>query len=209
MPSRNRIKIYAPDTYYHVYNRGVERRLIFKDSDDYAVFLNLLKRYLSGKEEKDKFGRPYKDLSDAVELLAFCLMPNHFHLFLYQIKSQGMTELLQRVSTAYVRYFNNKYQREGPLFQDRFKASFIGNDAYLWHISRYIHLNPNKLARGWRNYTYSSLPYYLDNRKTAWVKPRRVLELHKEQQLSYNDFMADWEDYKSTLSEYSPDLAVN
>ena len=80
MPSRNSRKEYVPETMYHVYNRGHNKDKIFLDDNDYAVFLNLLKRYLSKTVVTDEKGRPYEQLRDEVELVAFCLMPNHFHL---------------------------------------------------------------------------------------------------------------------------------
>lgn len=201
MPSRNRIKAYAPDSYYHVYNRGVEKRVIFLDDQDYTVFLSLLKRYLSGEEHKDHLGRIYEDLSDEIELLAFCLMPNHLHLLLYQSTERGITNLLQRVMTSYTMYFNRKYKRVGTLFQDRFKASRISRDEYLQHISRYMHLNP----MDYKNWEFSSLPYYLGNKKAAWLKPGRILEMFGAGE--YRRFVADYEDHKKMLDEVRDELA--
>ena len=80
MPSRNVYKIYLENSYYHVYNRGVNKRVIFQDNQDYVTFLNLLKRYLLNNQPKDRFGRTYLNLSGRLELLAYCLMPNHFHM---------------------------------------------------------------------------------------------------------------------------------
>ncbi|MGH7237985.1 MAG: transposase, partial [Candidatus Saccharimonadales bacterium] len=127
------------------------------DEGDYAVFLNLLKRYLDDRPARDSSGRPYDWLHDDLDLAAFCLMPNHFHLLIYQTKSEAMTRLLRGVATSYTTYFNKKHNRIGPLFQDRFKASMILRDDYLQHISRYIHLNP----KNYKSWEFSSLPYYL------------------------------------------------
>src|SRR3990167_997407 len=101
MPGRNLEKIYVEDSYYHIYGRGHSRRLIFHDNDDYAVFLNLFKRYLSNSPIKDKQGREYPWFHNDVELLAFCLMPNHFHALIYQKPAEAMTNLFKPVITTY------------------------------------------------------------------------------------------------------------
>lgn len=201
MPTKNRVKNYAPQSYYHVYNRGVNKRNIFLDDSDYSVFLNLFKRYLSD-DSPDRFNRIYKNLSDEVKLLAFCLMPTHFHLLIYQEKQTGMTNLLQRVMTSYSIYFNKKYRRVGPLFQDIYKASRISSDGYLQHISRYIHLNPEQ----WRDWEFSSLDFYLGNKQAEWLDQKIILELFEDQN-EYLDFVSDYEDHKRSLEAIRSDLA--
>lgn len=201
MPSRNRIKLYVTESYYHIYNRGVNKRIIFKEDKDYAVFLNLLKRYLSNEPIKDKSGRLYESMYGRIELLAFCLMPNHFHLLMYQKDAMAMTELLHKVATSYTGYFNKKYKRSGPLFQDRFKASQISLDEYLIHVSRYIHLNPERYLQ----WEYSSLPYYLENRKAEWIKPGQVTSLFEGD--NYLSFLKDYEEHKKMLNEIKDQLA--
>jgi|SRR3989344_1022500 len=195
MPSRNSLKEFAPQEYYHVYNRGVEKRIIFIDDNDYAVFLGLLKKYLSGENHNTGNRHIFENLSGQVDLLAYCLMPNHFHLLLYQITEDGVTKLMRRVITGYVMYFNNRYQRVGSLFQGRYKASRINADTYLHHISRYIHLNPDD----YRQWPYSSLPYYLKEKKAAWVQPKQIMELFNNDASSYKEFMQDYEESKKEL----------
>jgi REP element-mobilizing transposase RayT len=201
MPSRNREKDYVPDSYYHVYNRGLNKGDIFKDDRDYAVFLSLLKRYLGSEIIKDKNYHVYESLRDRVELAAFCLMPNHFHLLIYQHDSTGMTDLLRRACTAYVSYFNKRYGRSGPLFQERFKASRITKDEYLQHISRYIHLNPPN----YRSWEFSSLPYYLGTKHADWVRPKRILELFDGGE--YPQFLEDYEENKKIIDDIKLELA--
>lgn len=202
MPSPNLEKIYLGESFYHIYNRGVNKQPVFLDSKDYAVFLNLLKRYLDLEPVKDKNGREYENLHQKLEVVAFCLMPTHFHLFIFQHTPDAMTRLLRGVATSYTGYFNKKYRRSGPLFTDRFKASMIDNDAYLIHISRYIHINP----KGYRTYEWSSLPYYLDEKSADWVKPGRILELFKNKK-EYIDFVDDFEDHKKMLDNLKQELA--
>lgn len=201
MSSRNRIKIYIPEAYYHIYNRGVERRIIFQDDDDYRVFLNLLKRYLDNEPASDRSGREYDWLHKRLELLGYCLQPNHYHLMVYVHDAQAMTRLFRGVNTAYTKYFNKKNDRIGPLFQDRYKASHILNDAYLVHISRYVHLNP----KNWRDWPYSSLPYYLGQKNAGWVRPQRLLDLFEGD--NYLNFIEDYQDAKKVMDEVKSELA--
>lgn len=159
MPQKNTVKTFTENGIYHAYNRGVEKRDIFIDEQDYAVFLHLLKYYLSPLEVKNvhpllefqNFSivrpHPLANIEKEVELIAFCLMPNHFHLLLKQISIDGMTKLLRRILTTYSMYFNKRYKRVGHLFQGPYKAVLVQNDSYLLHLSRYIHLNPSELTR--------------------------------------------------------------
>jgi putative transposase len=202
MPSRNLEKIYIGDSFYHIYNRGLNKQDVFIDNADYAVFLNLLKRYLSDKSVKDNKGREYESLNGKAELLAFCILPNHFHLLVYQSDPEAITRLLRGVATSYVGYFNKKYRRSGPLFGDRFKASMINDDRYLTHISRYIHLNPPN----YKKYEWSSLPYYLGKREASWIKPEKIIGLFNQSE-SYLQFLADYADYKKTLDSIKWELA--
>lgn len=202
MPSRNLEKMYLDETYYHIYNRGVNKRRIFIDNEDYTVFLNLLKRYLSNTPIKDNKGREYTSLFDRIELLSFCLMPNHYHILIYQKDSLAITSLLRSVATSYTMYFNKKYKRVGPLFQDRYKASLVSNDAYLMHISRYIHLN----HKDYKNWEFSSYPYYLREKNASWVRPDRILELFSNTQ-EYIDFSDDYIEYKEMLDQIKSELA--
>lgn len=201
MPSRNLQREYTENSFYHIFNRGVNKRVIFKDQDDYATFLNLLKRYLNDTPIKDHKGREYEHLYKRIELLAFCLMPNHFHLLVYQHDPSAITRLTRGVFTSYTTYFNKKYRRIGPLFQDAFKATKIANDSYLLHISRYIHLNPDNFER----WEFSSLPHYLGRKRAAWVRPTRILGLFENDK--YLDFVKDYSGHKKMLDELKRELA--
>lgn len=195
MPSKNRIKQWAPEQIYHIYNRGNNKQRIFLDEKDYQVFLHLLKRHLQEKSDTDKFGRLYKNWYGDIELLAFCLMPNHFHILAYQTSDIALSSLMRSVTTSYSGYFNHRYSRTGHVFQDVFKASLIDEDGYWQHISRYIHLNP----KAWRTWKWSSLPYYLGNKKADWVQPNRVLQTFEGD--NYREFIEDYEGHKDMLDE--------
>ncbi len=202
MPGRNIVKQFAPDSYYHIYNRGVNKRKIFLDKEDYSVFLNLLKRYLSKKPEKDRFGRDGVVFYNEIELQAYCLMPNHFHLLIYVNEDpEAMTSLMRRICTTYTVYFNKKYKRVGHLFQDRYKASRILTESYLIHISRYIHLNP----KDYKAWLYSSINYYIGNWKAEWVRPDKIYGLYEWG--TYESFLDDYVGYKESLEEIKYELA--
>ena len=172
MPAKNTIKTYIENGYYHVYNRGVEKRKIFLDDMDYRMFLHFIKYYLSPPDKNDVIQK-FHSLRQQVKLLAFCLMPNHYHLLLLQTTTSGMTEFLRAICTNYVCYFNKKNQRVGGLFQGKYKAVLIDNDEYLLHLSRYIHTNPLKK---YSEYPYSSYPYYLGYKSANWLNVNPILE---------------------------------
>lgn len=186
MPGRNIYKEYADESYYHIYNRGVNKLPIFIDEQDYVVFLSLLKRYLGADAEKKTNRVLYPNFHAQVELLAFCLMENHFHLFIYQQEKDNIIQLLKSITVAYSMYFNKKYKRIGPVFQQRYRAVRIITEAHLLHVTRYIHLNPPNFL----SYQWSSLPYYLADKSSDWVKPGRILELFGSTD-QYNEFLQD------------------
>lgn len=202
MPGRNLARIFVPESYYHLYNRGVNRRKIFLDDADYQYFLQLLARHLADKPTQDRVGREYKWLSPQISLQAYCLMPNHFHLLVYQTSERGTAELMMSVCTAYTMYFNKRYKRRGPLFENSYRASLITDDAYLQHISRYIHLNP----ANYKQWQYSSYANYIGERYVSWLQPAGIVELSGSVQ-EYVGFVADYEDVQRSLELIKHELA--
>lgn len=202
MPCKNVIKVDIDDCYYHIYARGHNRNPIFRNDYDYRVFINLLKRYLDSEIKYDTSGREYINLHQDLELLSYCLMPNHFHLLIYQINQGTMTRLMRGIMSSYSQYFNKKYKVSGTLFETRFKASLIKNDPYLMHISRYIHLNP----KDWRAHPYSSIHAYFGVGESDWLQPKRIIELFGSMAI-YADFLDDYKDYKKSLDEIKSSLA--
>lgn len=226
MPHRNTIRRFTENGIYHIYNRGVEKRDIFLDEQDYAVFLHLLKYYLSPVNpngihpllEFQNFTlvrpRPLANIEKEIELIAFCLMPNHFHLLVKQISVDGVTKLLRRVATTYSMYFNKRYKRVGYLFQGRYKAALVETDSYLLHLSRYIHQNPLELTRSnLVMYPYSSYKYFLGLAHAGWVKPNIILSYFNKSKLlpflnkypSYEEFV---EKYPGNSEEIVGNLAL-
>lgn len=201
MPSKNTQRIYDIPAYYHVYNRGVNKQHIFLDALDKAKFLSLLKRHLDPNDAAVRGDGARYDKYD-IELVAYCLMGNHFHLLLFQENDpQAITKLLRSVSTAYTMYFNLRYKRQGHLFQGVFKASRINDEAYLQHISRYIHLNP----RTYKTYKWSSIGAYLGHWSETWLHPERILDMSPAK---YEAFLEDYETKKALLDEIRHELSL-
>ncbi|MEK7565923.1 MAG: transposase [Patescibacteria group bacterium] len=159
----------------YIYNRGVEKRDIFLDHDDYLYFLHILKSSLSAEPNKGPtlVGRrtwAQKNYFGKIDLLAYCLMPNHFHFLVRQSTSTIITEFVRSLCTRYGMYFNKKYDRVGPLFQGIFKAIDIDNESYLLWICRYIHRNPTNF----KNHSYNSYQEYLGARNTPWINTKII-----------------------------------
>lgn len=202
MPVRNTLRFDIPGSYYHVYNRGINRQLIYCNDQDKKYFLSLLERYLAPTSVIDRLGNHYQSFAGKLELLSYCLMDNHFHFLFYQNEQGALKEFMRSLANSYIRFFNTKHERSGPLFESRYKASLIETQSYLEHISRYIHLNP----RQWQTYQYSSLSSYLDEQKPVWLHPERILELFNGE--DYLTFMKDYEDHKAMLDEIKYELAT-
>lgn len=177
--------------WYHCYNRGVDKRIIFEDAGDYNRFVLLL--YLGNGSVPLRISNlknrdlrvVLEDISiergeSAVEIGAYSLIPNHFHLILKEIRKEGITVFTQRIFTAYTMYFNKKYERTGNLLSGVFKSRHIDDDRYLKQAVSYLHLNAAELFdRGWKEgkgnfkkiekglseYPYSSLPDFLRHKR--------------------------------------------
>ncbi len=157
-----RDKKLVANEYYHIYNRGNWKNDIFLDEDDYDHFEKLL--YLCNSENKFTFRDDITENKiDAynlergtpiVSILAWVLMPNHFHIIIISHRSDlwekgynPITEFMRRLSTSYVMYLNKKYDRTGGLFEGVFKSRHIGDDNYFNYLFAYVHLNPVKLIQ--------------------------------------------------------------
>ena len=212
MPSKNLIKNFSENNFYHVYNRGVEKRDIFIDQQDCLVFLHYLKLYLSPlseiqqlvKEGSAKLRFLNQNLSQEVDLIAYALMPNHFHMLLRQNTKDGIPKLMRRASTAYVMYFNKKYERVGRLFQNIYKCGLVNTDEYLTHLSRYIHLNAWNLETPLNFKNFSSYKYFTNVYQVSWVKPSLILQYFSES-FTYQNFV---ETYKIDSRKVLGDLTL-
>lgn len=201
MPGRNVVKEYVPKSYYHIYNRGVNKNNIFLDKQDRVVFLGLLKRYLGDDAEKKANREPYPNYGNDVQLLAYCLMNNHFHFFVYQESNMGIANFMKSLTVAYSMYFNRRYKRVGAVFQQRYRGVRITDDSQFLHISRYIHMNP----QNYEQYEWSSLPYYLNQKTASWIKPEVVLDDFDKK--TYLRFLKEYDSRRKELDAYKQQLA--
>lgn len=173
---------FSEGEFYHVYNRGNSKQVIFQTNEDYSRFVRLM--YLSNSDTPFKI--EYLQRSEflfqqgdpLVAIGAYCLMSNHFHILVTPLVQDGLSKYMQKLATGYSMFYNKKYQRTGALFEGKFKARWVDNDQYLKYLYAYIHLNPVKLIDpNWRkegikdsaqafnfakNYKYSSLQDYLE-----------------------------------------------
>lgn len=202
MPSRNTARQDIPNNYYHVYARGASKTDIFLEPKDKDFFLYLFSRHLDLKPITNKSGITYPHYRDRVEVLAFCLMDNHFHLLVYQVEQGYLSKLMKSIMSAYSSYFNRKYKKTGSLFESRYKASLINKDAYLLHISRYIHLNP----RSWKYFPYSSFVHIRNGTEPVWLQTEKVLCMFSGRN-DYLEFVSDYEGQKQILDELKHELA--
>ncbi|MEG3861282.1 transposase [Microcoleus sp. herbarium12] len=154
MPRRQ--VILQAGNYYHVYNRGNNRQLIFFERENYIYFLRLLRKHL---------------ITHGVDILAYCLMPNHYHLLVY-LKTNRFSNLMQAFTLSYAKAINKRYQRVGSLFQGRFEAIHVDTEEYLLHLTRYIHLNPvcANIVKKAEDWEFSSYQEYLDLRQSSLPK---------------------------------------
>jgi len=177
--------LFAPGEFYHVYNRGTDKRPIFSDAGDCVRFQDLL--YLSNSEQsvnvrdvKRRFDPvySYERGEPLVAIGAYCLMPNHFHILLTPLVDDGLSRFMNKLGTSYSMYFNKKYNRTGTLFEGPFKAKHADSDVYLKYLYAYIHLNPMKLwseqnetgesvTEFLKRYVYSSLGDYVGIERPA------------------------------------------
>jgi len=200
---------------YHIYNRGVDKRKIFMDEQDHSRFIHDLFEFNDDnpapKFEFSEVGLPEIEKTPRnliVEILAFCLMPNHFHLMLRQKSDNGITQFMRKLGTGYTNYFNQKYKRSGSLFQGIFKSTLIDQDAHFIHLPYYIHLNPlDLITPEWRerelkdfgkakkfleNYRWSSHLDYTGKKNFPSVTQREFLTEFFGEPQNYNKMIYEW-----------------
>lgn len=196
----------AEDNFYHIYNRGVEKRIIFSDEKDYKRFLQILYYYqFSGPKppfsDRDRFKiKEFSHNPKIVEVNCYCLMPNHFHFLIKQLKENGISEFMGKVLNSYTKYYNTKYKRVGPLFQGSFKAILVEDDFQLMHLSRYIHLNPyvSNLTTDLKFYHHSSYLFFIGLTLDQLIVGKPILGLFKGGD-DYREFVESHADYVKEL----------
>ncbi|MDO8573842.1 MAG: transposase [Candidatus Daviesbacteria bacterium] len=215
MPT-NRKLVFANDEIYHVFNRGVEKRPTFTDRREQnraILAMNFyrfveppvkLSRFLTiPKEDQMKLWEGLKkDNRILVEIICFCLMPNHFHIMLKQKVENGISSFISNFTNSYTKYFNKKHDRIGPLFEGIFKAVRIESEEQLIHTSRYIHLNPVSSfliePEGLESYEWSSYPEFLGITDKNLVVKNLILDIFPSVE-TYKKFVLDQVDYARQL----------
>lgn len=163
------------DTAFHVLNRGVDGMRIFRTPIDNAEFLHCFGRYLSPVRETDAFRRAYRKLHDVAGVLAYALMTNHFHLVVEQKTAGGLPALMQPAMTGYGRYFNDRHDRKGPVFENRYSARPASSDFDLQFMIAYAHLNDpiRQLDHEWTSHR----AYVGEHDSAGWIDVERGLSL--------------------------------
>lgn len=192
---------------YHIFNRGSDKREIFLQRRDFMRFRQTF-YYYQTVGPKIRFSNFSKQKLNSlkplpqdklVEIICYCLMPNHFHFLIRQLKDNGISIFMSQISNSFTKYFNTKYKRIGPLLQGAFKSIRIENDEQLLHVSRYIHLNPivSKLTKNLQDYQWSSCPEYIQ-RNNHICSINEVLSFFPSID-EYKKFLEDQINYGQTL----------
>lgn len=206
--------VFAIGEYYHVYNRGVEKQDIFKDNADRLRFQRML-HIANGTNPVvykiiQRWSLDEIDIGKRISAVgAYCLMPNHFHILVKETEEGGISKFMSKLTTGYSKYFNQKYNHKGVLFQGRFKAQHAESDEYLKYLYAYIHLNPVKLIdptwkeQGVRDdektrkyletYHHSSYPDYLGHdREEKLILSKSEFPEYFDKPKDFSEYIKDW-----------------
>lgn len=202
---------------YHVFNRAVARIPIFVTSNNFLRFIDLINYYrfkntpvsfsrfrsIEKRQREEIFNNLIKENNQQVEIMAFCLMDNHFHFLLKQKSDLGIVKFISNLQNSYAKYFNIKTDRTGPLFQPMFKAVRVTTEEQLLHVSRYIHLNPSTSylieIKNLENYAWSSLLNYLKTGEFPFVNTDIILGIITKK--IYKEFVFDQAEYQRELAK--------
>ncbi|MDD5489707.1 MAG: transposase [Candidatus Moranbacteria bacterium] len=152
--------------YYHIYNRGVEKRKIFDNESDYKRFRSSLRDFNSTDPAwKIEWAKEKGEITEGealVEVIAYCFNSNHYHLLLKQVRNDGVSDFMRKIGTGHTMYFNKKYDRSGVLFQGKFKSVHVKNNNHLLYLSAYVNCNSeiHKIAKA-EEYKWCSFGEYL------------------------------------------------
>lgn len=212
---------FSEHEFYHVYNRGTDKRVIYQSPKDYQRFLDLL--FLANSDKSFNIRDLKKDHENIFECTrgnqlvaigAYCLMPNHFHILVTPLAEGGLSKFMNKLTTGYSMYFNKKYERTGSLFEGRFKAKHADSDEYLKYLFSYIHLNPTSLIQtGWKEegikdvgktfdfvsqYNYSSLmDNFTDARKIISILNKEVFPEYFSHNHELKTELFTWLEYEN------------
>jgi len=158
---------FANNNFYHIFNRGVDKREIFSDTNDLVRFLQSMDEFNTTRPIGSIFQNSFNPLRSStpkedklVNFICYCLNPNHYHFLLEQVADNGIEKFMQRLGTGYTNFFNHKNKRSGSLFQGKYKSVHVDSNEYLLHLSAYINLNDKAHQLGssaskssWEEYT--------------------------------------------------------
>lgn len=179
MPRARKDEIHwQPGGYYHLYNRGARRLSIFRELENYVFLLHRLKRILPGME---------------VSIIAYCLMPNHYHFLVRQDGSLPAGLLVQRLFNSYTKAYNRRYAHSGTLFERRYLAKAVTDDSHLLHLCRYIHANPVKdgLVESPADWPYSNYLEWIGKREGTLLD-KGFIAAHFSNAQHYVAFVSDY-----------------
>jgi len=216
---------FSVDEFYHIYNRGTDKRVIFTDINDHNRFVLLLRLCNSATQvdisHKLREGLSFTELMSIdvserlVDIGAYCLMPNHFHLIMRENQESGISRFMKKLLTAYSMYFNKKHKRTGGLFEGPFRATHADTDEYLKYLFAYIHLNPVKMIDPeWKEngiadrmkakeylagYGFSSYLDYMSDKKReeGVILNKQAFPEYFSDFREFDEFINDWLDYQS------------
>lgn len=212
MPKR-KFPIVVGET-YHIFSKSIAEYQIFRNPQEYQRMKDLLIYYRQekpelrfsdflrkeNKEEPSLVYLPKENVKFLLELIAYCLMPTHFHLIVFQLQEEGISTFMKLVLDSYARYFNIKTKRKGPLWESRFKSILIKTDEQLLHLTRYIHLNPStaRLVEEPSDWKFSSYSEFLEEDNHGLCNFRKKLEIEPH---SYRNFVEERIDYQRQLAK--------
>lgn len=195
---------------YHVFSKSIAGFVIFNNNREFERMMGTILYY----QNRDlpisfsKFTR-FNDLAKIIEqfnkseksvqIIAYCIMPTHFHFVLKQLEDDGISVFMRKVLDSYTRYFNIKHNRKGPLWEGKFKSVLAEKDEQLLHLTRYVHLNPttSNLCDKPEQWQFSSYNEYLaTNNEISFCKYDGILEIDPK---SYEKFVEDRINYQKEL----------
>lgn len=204
------------DHFYHIYSRSIAKYVVFNNEIEYGRMLNLIDLYrfkdfdyrfskflsLQQNTRQSIISDVRKSNNCAVDVIAYCVMPTHFHFVLKQKINNGITEYIGRVLNSYSKFFNIRHNRSGPLWTGPFMNVLIKNDEQLIHLTRYIHLNPTSagIVKTPEDWAFSSYREYVNEKKTDNIicNTKNLFETSCEE---YKNFVNDQKAYQRELSQ--------
>lgn len=209
--------IFTSGEIYHIFNRSIAGQPIFKGLKDYERIIDVINFYRFEKQPlryshfrrladplRDQYIKLHFSKDPMLEILAFCIMPNHFHFLIKPKSNRSISDFMRNIQNSYSKYYNTKYQRTGSLFQFMFKAVRVETDEQLLHVSRYIHLNPVTAylidIEGLQKYLWSSFSDYSDSVARPFIDASTILAFFKSSK-KYREFVFNQVEYQRELDK--------